>query len=171
MDDREILIDYEGELNYTHISKILTELKEKIFQKKETIHTYKRLLSITDESLENISMYIDSYPEEYTTFKKFPSGYQLSLNSNLYRITTRNPLKISDRQNLTNKIDHINFFSEDELKLLYKKTISNGKFSKQGGAGLGLLIIAKSSCKKINYTFEQINQEFFYFSLIIEITK
>jgi hypothetical protein len=171
MENRDKLIDYQGEINYTVISEILKELKRKTDQNNEPVYIYKRLLSITDESLENISMYMDKNYKEFEDLRNYPSGYQLISNSESYWIVARNPLKISDQYDLTEKIDQINNYSESELKKLYKDTISNGELSEQGGAGLGLLIIAKSSCKKINYTFEQINQDFSYFSLIIEISK
>jgi hypothetical protein len=171
MDNRELLIDYQGGINYTTISNLLTELKEIINKQNEPIQIFKRLLSITDESLENISMYMEKNREESALLNKYPSVYQLSKKSESYRITVKNPVKINDKADLTKKIDRINTLSENELKSLYKKTIAEGKLSEQGGASLGLLIIAKSSCNKINYTFDQINQDISYFSLIIEITN
>jgi hypothetical protein len=171
MDNREKLIEYQGEINYTVISNILKELKRKTDQKNEPVYIYKRLLSITDETLENISMYMDKNPDQLNVFEKYPSAFQLIANSESYWIITRNLLKNCDQEELSEQIDRINAYNEDELKFIYKETISNGKLSEQGGAGLGLLIIAKASCNKINYTFEQLNQEFSYFSLIIEIPK
>lgn len=166
-----MLIEYQGEINYSIISKILSDLKQWMDENNEPVNTYKRLLTITDESLENISMYFDKNIQDVEMFRKYPPEYRLSVDPESYWITTRNILKTIDKQDLSKHIEKINIFSEDELKKLYKETISNGKLSDQGGAGLGLLIIAKSSCKKINYTFEQINQEFSFFTLIIEIKK
>jgi succinate dehydrogenase flavin-adding protein (antitoxin of CptAB toxin-antitoxin module) len=171
MDSREMLIDYQGEINYAIISKIISELKRKIDKKKESVTIFKHLLTITDESLENISMYFEKNIADSDTLHKYPSLFQLYSNTNSYWITARNPIKITDKTELIQRIDTINAYTEIEIKKLYKETIRNGKLSDQGGAGLGLLIIAKSSCKKINYTFEQINKELSYFSLIIEIIK
>jgi hypothetical protein len=171
MNKRKMLIGYQGEINYSIISKILTDLKRWMDENNEPVNTYKRLLTITDESLENISMYFDKNIQDIETFRKFPPEYMLSVDSDSYWITTRNLLKTIDIPDLCKRIERINIYSENELKNLYKETISNGKLSDQGGAGLGLLIIAKSSCKKINYTFEQINQEFSFFTLIIEIKR
>jgi hypothetical protein len=171
MDIYETLIDYKGEINYNIISKILGELKVITEQLQTTVGTYKRLLSVTDETLENISMYYKKVSPENDARKDFLTGYQLSSSGLSYLITARSLLKNNDKNVLCKRIDRVNAYSRDQIKSLYKKTISNGIFSAQGGAGLGLLIIARSSENKINYTFEQINQEWTYFSLIIEISK
>jgi hypothetical protein len=169
MDDRETLIDYKGEITYGIISELLRQLKHKTDQLNVPMSIYKRLLSITDESLENISMYFEKLKQQATSFKEYPSRYMLSCTNGSYWITAQNQIALNDVAFLKEKIEHINAFSEKEIKEGYKDTIANGKLSKQGGAGLGLLIIAKSSGNKINYTFEQLNEEFLYFSLTIEI--
>jgi hypothetical protein len=169
MDDRETLIDYKGEITYGIISELLRQLKHKTDQLNMPMSIYKRLLSITDESLENISMYFDKLKNSYNTFKEYPSRYTLSSTNSSYWITAQNQITFEDKLVLQEKIERINSFSEFEIKEGYKETIANGRITKEGGAGLGLLIIAKSSGNKINYTFEQLNEEFLYFSITIEI--
>jgi len=169
MDNRETLIEYKGEITYSIISNLLRQLKCKADQLQVPISVYKRLLSITDESLENISMYFDKLKNKASSIEEYPSRYILSKANDSYWITAQNQILVADRGFLIEKIDRINIYSEEEIKEGYKKIIANGKLSKQGGAGLGLLIIAKSSGNKINYTFEELNEEFLYFSLTIEI--
>lgn len=169
MNDRETLIDYKGEITYGIISELLRQLKHKTDQMNTPVSIFKRLLSVTDESLENISMYFEKLKIQNPSYKEYPSRYILDIANGSYCITAQNQIAIEDKKKLQDRIDEINSFSEIEVKEKYKKTIANGKFTREGGAGLGLLIIAKSSGNKINYTFEQLNKNFFYFSLTIEI--
>lgn len=171
MESHKSLIDYSGEIDYTVISKILVELKSHTDILKSPVGVYKRLLSVTDETLCNISMYTKKTESANNQFKDYPPYYQFSANSDSFRIVVRSAIRAVETKALSMQIERINGFSKQEQKELYKKIISNGIFSKQGGAGLGLLIIARSTDKKINYTFEQINHDWYYFSIIVEITK
>ena len=69
------------------------------------------------------------------------------------------------------KIDHINELNSEELKMLYRKIIANGQFSKAGGAGLGFIEIAKASNNRIDYNFEQIDNTYAYFTICLELTN
>lgn len=55
---------------------------------------------------------------------------------------------------LKQRIDLLNSLDAQGVKDFYKSTITNGVFTKGGGAGLGLIEIAKISGNPINYNFE-----------------
>ena len=54
---------------------------------------------------------------------------------------------------------------------MYKQIITNGQFSEKGGAGLGLVEMAKITDQKIEYSFSEINGKFDYFRLILRINS
>lgn len=70
---------------------------------------------------------------------------------------------------LKNKLDRVNSLDKEGLKDLYKNTILSGNVSPKGGAGLGIINIAKVSENKINYTFSTINDKYSYFTLNVLI--
>jgi len=51
--------------------------------------------------------------------------------------------------------------------VLYRQTITNGKFTDKGGAGLGLIEMAKITNNPIKYRFESINDQFSLYYLIL----
>jgi hypothetical protein len=59
--------------------------------------------------------------------------------------------------------------NKDELKLLYKEVLKNGQETKNGGAGLGLIDIARESTEKIIYDFQHINKNVAFFSISIKL--
>ena len=60
---------------------------------------------------------------------------------------------------LRTRIDNVNNQDREELKDLYKTTITNGEFTAQGGAGLGFIEMAKTAGNKLEYTFEGLSKE------------
>ena len=66
---------------------------------------------------------------------------------------------------LQNKLIAINSMSREELKGLYITLISSVKFSASGGAGLGLIDIAKKSGSTLDYDFFKIDDHNSFFTL------
>ena len=53
----------------------------------------------------------------------------------------------------------MNKHSKEELKELYKSTITNGEFTPKGGAGLGFIEIAKTTGSKLECAFEKLSKD------------
>jgi len=53
----------------------------------------------------------------------------------------------------SNKIDQLNKLTTDEIKRLYRETINNSAFSAKGGAGIGMIDMARKTGNKLNYQF------------------
>lgn len=72
---------------------------------------------------------------------------------------------------LNKKIDSVNTLSKEELKALWRTTLSDGKVSSKGGAGLGLIEMARKSDMPIQKNFVDLDQDRALFFLGIEIIK
>jgi hypothetical protein len=57
-----------------------------------------------------------------------------------------------------------------ELKQYYQTRLSEGYASSSAGAGLGFVDIIRKSGKKISYTFKPVDQDYSYFSLLVEVS-
>jgi hypothetical protein len=55
---------------------------------------------------------------------------------------------------LEQKLSQINKLNSEELKIMYRSILSSGEFSEKGGAGLGLIEMARKSGNKIQYSFD-----------------
>ena len=64
----------------------------------------------------------------------------------------------------------MNNATPEELKEMYKKQIKEGSISKKGGAGLGLIDIARKTGEKLDYQFLQLDDKFLFFILKVEIS-
>jgi hypothetical protein len=167
MTNREIILEFTGHLTFSTIGRLLTMLKHKMVEKGIKIGIYKRILGVMIESLENIYKYSDQYHENQMIDKNYLPTFKLERTQLVYIIRTSSPIKNSDIPRLKEKIELVNSKSEEELKTLYRQTITNGHFTSKGGAGLGLIEMAKITNNTLGYRFEPINNEFSIYHLIL----
>jgi hypothetical protein len=153
--------------------------------------------SMTDKIIDLSSVYLENNPElskmrKRTSFlvaecfqnvvrhgskSNSTDTHYLSSGSFLVRfrenkcfIASRNAVPNDQVDELHKKIEDINSRSEDELKARYKGILAEGNISEKGGAGLGLIEMARKTKNKLHYCFDKIDNEFceFYLMLILE---
>ncbi len=172
MEDRQVIIYYEGCFKFETIEKLLTETKQNLNDKEISVKTKKRVLNIMVECLENIYKHAEKVinnnhfnKEEYNKFYKFV----LENNNQDFYLTSANPILNKNIETVRNKIDQANSLGKAELKELYASKINNSMISERGGAGLGIIDIALKSENKINYSFTKIDDLFSYYELKIKV--
>jgi len=119
----------------------------------------KRLFMFVLESLQNVSRHSDK--NQYADM----SLVIYSKTDNGYTVTTGNVLPSANINNLKSKLDEINNLQADEIRNVYRQMLSNSEFSDKGGAGLGLIEMAKKTGNKLDYDFVPLDEEFSYFIL------
>ena len=80
-------------------------------------------------------------------------------------MTTGNVLPSAHIDDLKNKLDEINHLQPDEIRKVYRQMLSTAEFSNKGGAGLGLIEMAKKTGNKLDYDFVPLDNEYSYFIL------
>jgi hypothetical protein len=75
-------------------------------------------------------------------------------------INSINYIQNSDRAKLKKLVDDINALEGEALKSYYMQHLSNNELSEKGGAGLGLIEIARKSGNKLLYEFEQKSESY-----------
>ena len=170
MGSPETILEFKGHLTFSTIGRLLTLLKHKMVEKGIKLGIYKRILSVMIEALENIYKYSDHYDNDPNIIRNFIPSFQLERMDQKYLIKTSNPIRNSDIPNLKKKIDLVNNKSAEELRLLYRQTITNGKFTDKGGAGLGLIEMVKITNNPLQYHFDPINDHYSLYHLIMTFT-
>jgi len=56
------------------------------------------------------------------------------------------------------------------LRNLYRETLTNGQFTHQGGAGLGLMDILKVSDGKLHFSFDDCSNNYKFYHLHVNIS-
>lgn len=91
-------------------------------------------------------------------------GYFLTKSiDSTYFITSGNLIHKNNIPKLQKQLNQVNSLDKDELKELYRKVIDTEEFSSKGGAGLGLIEMARKSGKKIEFSFDDYTSDFSFF--------
>ena len=119
----------------------------------------KRLFMFVLESLQNVSRHSNKSQHadmSLVVYSKTDLGYT---------VTTGNVLPVSSINELKVKLDEINNLDTNEIRNVYRQMLSTAEFSNKGGAGLGLIEMAKKTGNKLDYDFVPIDKDFAYFIL------
>ena len=89
-----------------------------------------------------------------------------------YFINSQNIISIDDKTKMQPKLTDIITLDRDGIRKKYKELRRSGKDTHSKGGGLGFYEIAKR-CNKVEYSFEKINEDKYYFHIQtkIEIKK
>ena len=161
------ILNHTGLLTFCSIDKLLARFKYVSQEYDIRFTVYKKVLTVMIESLENVCKYTDAYEHFVKEHQKFLPTFNIILNAETIRLVTTNPVRIEDIETLKRRIDLVNNKSREELKGLYIETITNGKFSVKGGAGLGFIEMAKTSGNNLEYSFETIDDVFSLYTFIV----
>jgi len=138
----------------------LLMLLEKEMENSEFAHVgRKRLFMFVLESLQNVSRHSDRNEHagmSIVVYSKTDSGYT---------VATGNALPSKNVNDLKTRLDEINKLHPDEIRDAYKKMLVNSELSDKGGAGLGLLEMAKKTGNKLDYDFTRLGKDHSYFVL------
>ncbi len=168
---RELILSYTGSLKYDTIGELINNLKNAVTNFKIKLSIYKKILLVMIESLENILKYNENFDTDSYIRTHFTPEFKIEKDDEKYFLTSVNVIFNKDVPVLKKKINHVNNLDSEGLKKLYKSTITNGRFTHKGGAGLGFIEMAKISTEKIQYGFTRINDEYSFYKLCIIIDE
>ncbi|KPK84699.1 MAG: hypothetical protein AMS27_09255 [Bacteroides sp. SM23_62_1] len=124
----------------------------------------KKVAFLMAECFQNVIRHGDVNPLEEGLHEH--AGYFMTRNrSGNYFIASGNLIAAQYVNNLRSKIENINRLDQEELKTLYLKVLGTDEISSKGGAGLGLIEMARKSGKKLESDFRKINDRFAFFYL------
>ena len=130
--------------------------------------TRKRVYHAIIEILQNMSKHSDEISDE----KQVGRGlFMIGKKSNKYFIITSNKIKLSQVSKVEDSLLELNNASHEELNEMYYKQLKDGRLSSKGGAGLGLIDIARKTNKKLLYNFIPNDKEYAYFIMKVTIDK
>jgi anti-sigma regulatory factor (Ser/Thr protein kinase) len=163
------ILSYQGPLSFSTIDWLLSEFKLAAQDHDLSFTTYKKMISVMIEALENVSKYSDQLQCEDDPSLEFCPSCRISRSDSVIEMETRNPVKKQDVNSLRRWIDKVNSHNGDTLKALYRSTITNGKFSEKGGAGLGFIEMAKTTGNKLEYTFENLTKDYLLYTFRVSM--
>lgn len=163
---REELVKHFGHLSYEEIGVLLHKVSVLLDKRGMHITVRKKVYATMVESLENIYKHQDIIDGDKENLPKFV----LQIDSQNFSMFVSNSILNHKVSLLKSKLDKVNSLDKNGLKDLYKNTILSGNVSPKGGAGLGIINIAKVSENKINFSFVPINEKYSFFTLNVLVS-
>lgn len=169
----EIIVKHIGDFTCEIIDSILPSMENELYEKIDLDSVRKKVFHIFIECIQNLHHHVEPIECVETLYgtKKLGAIF-LVMDGSFCRITTGNFVKKEIVQNLKDRINALNAMTESEIKMLYRDTINNKSFSEKGGAGIGMIDMARKTGNKLLYEFYEIddNPDLLFFSFDVYIS-
>ena len=161
-----ISLVYLGEFNH-QITKMFTNMQEEeLTRKEEERKIVRRVYHAMVETLQNMNKHSDELLEPGQVGSGF---FVIGKKNDTYYIITSNKISNSKIDGLKAALKEVNEATPQELKEMFKKQIKEGSLSDKGGAGLGLIDIARKSGYPLDFQFLPMDERNSFFILKVEI--
>jgi hypothetical protein len=169
LQSKDILLSYKGAFTNELLDCLLnlTESKLNVLGGKKSMR--KKVYTIVVEVLQNIHHHFDPIYFKSELENLEAVTFLIGKENEEYSILAGNYVENSKIDFLKAVIDELNSLSEDELKKRYRHALDTGTFTDKGGAGLGMLFIARKSIGKIEYIVKDADYNHSFFSLKIKV--
>lgn len=159
MTEGRLMFAYRGMVTNENTTSMLMLLEKEMESSEFGFQGRKRLFMFVLESLQNVSRH--SNRDEHADM----SLVVYSKTGDGYTVTTGNVIENVQIPNLRKKLDEINNLDPGEIRTVYRQMLSASEFSSKGGAGLGLIEMAKKTGNKLDYDFIPLDDNYSYFIL------
>lgn len=159
LSDEHLMFAYRGEVTGDNSVGLLTLLEREMEFSDFSLLGRKRLFMFVLENLQNITRHGITKSEGMTSlvvYNKTADGYTVS---------TGNALKKSEVRDLRKNLEKINSLDPDTIREVYRTMLQDTKIGKKGGAGLGLMEMARKTGNKLDYDFLPLDDKHSYFIL------
>lgn len=172
LNGQNVVLSYKGGITSDVINQLLEGIENKLTQANVDIKVRKKIYNVLVESLQNLFHHVEDLPAEFIGGDKENKFGIIIITKTEegYLISTGNFINSSKIKPLKDKIDKINSLTQDELKDMYKFILNHQKLTAKGGGGLGLVDIARKTGNKIDYAFQNFNNDYYFFNLDIHVS-
>jgi hypothetical protein len=163
MDAEHIIIAYNGVVDEKLLEEVYEMMDRHMEEKKTPADKRKKFYHVLIESLQNV------FHHHSLNMNETGSGFVIRNVGDVYTIITGNRVSITDAGTLKERIEKVNSLSTADLRSYYQQTLGSTELSSKGGAGLGIIEMARKSGNKLKYDFTPVNDDFFFFTLEVTI--
>jgi hypothetical protein len=159
LSDENLMFAYRGQVTGDNSVGLLTLLEKEMEFSGFNILGRKRLFMFVLENLQNIARHGTSAGNEVTSLVIY------SKTADGYTVSTGNAIKKSEVAGLKRNLEKINNLEPDKIREVYRAMLLSSSIGKRGGAGLGLMEMARKTGNKLDFDFLPIDDRFSYFIL------
>lgn len=137
-----VVFAFQGRMDHEQVERLVGEAEHYSLANEDGISTRKRMMNVLVEAMENVHHHsLGSHRDAaFALLVRDARGYRLAFG---------NAVPLAMAALINHRVGILNEMDEADLKEHYLKLLSNSARSEHGGAGLGLLTMARKSTKPI----------------------
>lgn len=170
----DVLVEHAGEMTLGYIDSMVSDIETKLRESALQTSKRKKIFHVFVECAQNLYHHTESITclGGFVVTEKLGS-IVMSKTPDTCQISTGNFIHRSRQSYLMELLDTINSKNQEEINDLYLSTMSNQEFSDKGGAGLGMIDMARKSGNKLDYQFYTVKDDpdLLFFSLDVKFNN
>lgn len=168
----DVLIERVGTVSESYIDDILPAMEQRLQDKFDKGSIRKRAFHIIVECVQNLYHHADTDSRMTAQYGADRLGCIIITKvGDDCHISTGNFVKSDKTMGIKKQIDYINSLSQEQLRNLYRNAVGLNDFSEKGGAGLGMIDMARKSGNELVCQFYPVkdmpNLNFFSLDVVI----
>jgi Family of unknown function (DUF6272) len=162
--NENLVFSHFGDFNQNKVDSSLQLVESAIMELGDKRQTVKRFCTILIEMLQNVSLHGSRDASGH-----MHSYIVVSRSAEHYRLCSGNLIPKLDGEQLAERITEVNRLDDAELRKIFIETLCNEDLSSKGGAGLGLLTIAKRIDGKIHFEIIRVSDQLSFFVMEVKM--
>ncbi|HCL56043.1 MAG TPA: hypothetical protein DHW82_03425 [Spirochaetia bacterium] len=162
-----ILMSFNGSFSHSIIEEIGSAIRKYLEAEQLERGVISDVFSVYIEQTQNIRNYFKK--KETITGEYSKAIVTIAQKDGHYRISSGNTILKEDVASLSAHIDRLNSLDKTQLKALYKEQLRKPIDPDSNSAGLGLIDIARKAALKLEYQFQNQDDEFDFFNLFVTV--
>ena len=166
----DLIFAYTGLVSDSITHKIIELTQFNIDSSGYFVRLKNKISFLMAECYQNVARH-GKYINETDSLIDYKGAFFVRSIDNIFYIASANSVSKEAIPSIKEKLDKVNSLSPDELRLLQKQVLSKGKLSDRGGAGLGIIEMARRTGRKICFSFEPIDDKTALFFIQLSIVS
>lgn len=172
MERDHVILSFKGDITKDLLSSVYQIMEARIESGEEDQRRKRKFYSVLVECLQNMYHHMEALQTAGGDNQPELSGsgiFMIGKSEEGYIVMTGNHILSSKIDGLKDRIDRINAMTPAELKAHYLEALGSTDYSEKGGAGLGIIEIARKSGNRIDYEFKSITTDYSFFTLSVRV--
>jgi hypothetical protein len=159
-----VLVSHFGEFNQSKIDQLIRIVESSVLEQGDKRQAMKRVYGAMVEVMQNMAIHSTRDQQNrmygYIILTRTPEHYLIEAGNLILQVSS---------ESLKQRLDALNAMDKNQIRRAYVDTLCNEDFTDKGGAGLGMLTVAKRASQPIGYTITRLENPFAYLSLSISL--
>ena len=160
---------YHGDFSDGITEKIISLSEHSIDNTQEMAKIKNKVSLLIVECFQNIVRHGNETHTKTNRTVSFPGLFSTRNSQGSVYIASANLIENKQIENLKEKLEKINHLDKEQIRELYSEILAKGDISSKGGAGLGLVEMARKSGNPIEYSFENVTDKHSSFYLMLKM--